>query len=75
MNAKNASVLIKYLMAITAMFVINACGPTDSPEGRMNLKVEALRQEMDSIKQQNAAVLDSLGAIREELRQIRENRR
>jgi hypothetical protein len=50
-----------------------SCGPNSSPEGRMRLTVESLRQEMlDSMRKQHAAVLDTLQKIREELKTMKE---
>ncbi|TDH27040.1 hypothetical protein EXU57_09590 [Segetibacter sp. 3557_3] len=53
-----------------------SCGRESSPEGRMSIKLESVQQEMyDSMKAQNAAILDSLGKIREELRALRQQLR
>jgi hypothetical protein len=52
---------------------ISACDRTSSPEGRISIQLENLHKEMlDSLKQQNRAMLDSLGKIREELRAIKQ---
>jgi hypothetical protein len=49
-----------------------SCDRNSSPEGRMSIKIENLQKEMiDSLKKQNRDILDSLGKIREDLREIR----
>ena len=53
-----------------------SCDQSSSPEGRMTLKLEELQQSMmDSLKQQNAAILDSLSAIRNELDEIKQEKK
>ncbi len=53
------------------LFLLIACGENSSPEGRMRIKLEDLHKEMiDSLKKQNAAILDSLSKIREDLRKL-----
>ena len=55
--------------------MLTACGRESSPEGRMSMKLEDLHREMiDSLKQQNRAILDSLSKIREELNEIKQKR-
>ena len=55
------------------IFVISACDRSSSPEGRMSLKIETLQKEMiDSLKQQNKAILDSLSRIREDLKELKQ---
>ena len=56
--------------------MLTACGRESSPEGRMSMKLEDLHREMiDSLKQQNRAILDSLSKIREELNEIKQQKR
>ncbi|MEJ7829906.1 MAG: hypothetical protein WKF91_16985 [Segetibacter sp.] len=51
------------------LLLVTACGENSSPEGRMRIKLEDLHKEMiDSLQKQNAAILDSLSKIREDLR-------
>jgi hypothetical protein len=58
------------LIACTCLI---GCGPTSSPEGRMSIKIEKLQREMiDSLRQQNGAILDSLAAIRAEINQLKQ---
>ncbi|MFD0751686.1 hypothetical protein ACFQZS_16160 [Mucilaginibacter calamicampi] len=42
---------------------LTACGPESSPEGRMTLKLNELKQQVDSLKTQNAEIKDSLAKI------------
>jgi len=64
-----------FLVLITVMLFIS-CDQSSSPEGRMTLKLEELQQSMmDSLKQQNAAILDSLSAIRNELDEIKQEKK
>jgi uncharacterized lipoprotein len=58
----------KILMLSSAVLLLAGCGPESSPEGRMNRKVEDLQRQLDSLKTQNAAILDSLGSINKILR-------
>lgn len=52
-----------------------SCGTNSSPEGRMTEKIETLQKEMlDSLQQQNHAILDSLGKIREEIDALKRNK-
>lgn len=51
-----------------------ACDQQSSPEGRSKLRDEKLAAELDSLKLQQAAVLDSIAAIRVELRQLQKGK-
>jgi hypothetical protein len=52
-----------------------SCDRESSPEGRMSIKVESLQKEMmDKMEQQNKAILDSLGKIRQELDALKKAR-
>lgn len=63
------------LQACLIFLVMSACDRNSSPEGRMSIKLEDLQKEMiDSLKHQNKAILDSLGKIREDLKEIRQRR-
>jgi len=65
-----------YLVLLITCIVFSSCEQSSSPEGRMTLKLEQLQQTMmDSLKQQNAAILDSLSAIRNELNEIKQEKR
>jgi hypothetical protein len=59
--------------AIFILFVVSGCGRGSSPEGRMSIKVEALQKELiDSLRQQNKAILDSLSAIRADVNELKQ---
>lgn len=61
------------MLICLCIFTITACDRTSSPEGRMSLQIEQLQKEMiDSLQQQNKAILDSLGKIRQELNEIKQ---
>ena len=52
---------------------ISACDRSSSPEGRMSIKIESLQKNMiESLQNQNKAILDSLSQIRKELNEIKE---
>ncbi len=66
---------VKQLLNIAIfLFIASAftgCGRESSPEGRMSMKVEALQKELiDSLRQQNEAILDSLSAIRADITEL-----
>lgn len=60
------------IIMIILLLCFNSCDKNSSPEGRMSLKIESLQKEMlESMQQQNKAILDSLGKIREELNELK----
>ena len=69
----NRKQLAVHAMLLFSVFAITACDRSSSPEGRMSIKVEQLQKEMiDSLRQQNRAILDSLSKIRQELNEIKQ---
>jgi len=63
-------------MKIAAMFILlsvalAACGPSSSPEGRITIKLNELKQQVDSLKAQNSAIKDSLGKITDEIKSLK----
>jgi predicted HTH domain antitoxin len=60
------------MKAIILIFILAAigCDQNSSPEGRMTLKIESIQKELDSLKMQNALILDSIGKMNEELKRI-----
>ena len=52
------------------LVLLMGCGENSSPEGRMGKKIEGVQAQIDSLKKQNAVMLDSLGKINETLRQL-----
>ena len=67
---------IRYGVFISVIvLVFTACERNSSPEGRMSIKLESHQKEMmEKMHQQNKAILDSLGKIREELNEIKKQR-
>lgn len=56
--------------------ILISCDNSSSPEGRMTMKIENLQEEMiDSLMKQNRAILDSLGKIREDLKELQNLKR
>jgi hypothetical protein len=74
MNHLNSRQFVGHRISILlCILAISACDRTSSPEGRMSLKIETFQKEMiDSLRQQNRAILDSLSKIREELNEIKQ---
>jgi hypothetical protein len=71
---RNKTVLSQALLFI-CIVALSACGRDSSPEGRMSIQYENLQRELiDSLKQQNEAILDSLSKIREELRKLQQTK-
>ena len=64
---------MKLLYTIISIILLS-CGSNSSPEGRMTNKMEAIRQEFDSLKKQNAMILDSLGKISKQVEQLTKER-
>jgi hypothetical protein len=77
MTYKHINLRAKNIFCIClAIVLISSCGRDSSPEGRMSIKLEELHKEMiDSLKQQNRAILDSIGKIREELNALKQLRK
>ena len=64
------------IMLFISLLAITACDRTSSPEGRMSIKIEELQKAMiDSLKQQNKSILDSLGEIRKEIDELKQARK
>ena len=61
---------MKLLSVLLVIILLTACGPESSPEGRMTIKMEDIREEFDTLKQQNERILDSLGRINERLQKL-----
>ena len=50
--------------------LLSSCGSNSSPEGPMTNKIDKVHKELDSLKKQQAMMLDSLGKIREQLEKM-----
>lgn len=61
-------------MKLTLIFIlllsVAACGENSSPEGRMTVKIDAIKKEIDSLKKQNVIILDSLQKMNADLRRL-----
>jgi len=59
--------------ATTFLFsiLLISCGKESSPEGRLKIKVEEMSQRIDSLKNQNDVILDSLKVISERLNTLK----
>lgn len=62
------------LIGIALCFLLFACDSNSSPEGRMTNKLEGIRQEFDSLKKQNAMIMDSLSKISEQVQKLKTSR-
>jgi hypothetical protein len=65
---------MKLLSALSLIIFLTACDSNSSPEGRMTNKMEDIRHEFNSLKKQNAMILDSLGKISEHLQKLEERK-
>jgi hypothetical protein len=61
---------MRKLSALMMLPLLMACSENSSPEGRMSQKIVGVQAQIDSLKQQNAVILDSLGKINETLKKI-----
>ena len=58
------------LLILILNVVLLSCDSNSSPEGRMTNKLETIRQEFDSLKKQNAMILDSLSKLSQQVQQL-----
>ncbi|MEI6946331.1 hypothetical protein V9K67_03955 [Paraflavisolibacter sp. H34] len=54
---------LAFVLLFGLLLFLAACGPGSSPEGRVNKRIDALQQQVDSLAQQHAGIRDSLGRI------------
>jgi hypothetical protein len=59
---------------VIVVLALCSCGKESSPEGRMQIRTEQLQTDLDSLKLQNKAILDSLTSIRQELEELKDAR-
>jgi uncharacterized membrane protein (DUF106 family) len=70
---KSNNIIKHATLVFISVMILSSCGGDSSPEGRMSIKLENLQKEMlESQKQQNAAILDSLSKIREEIQKLKQ---
>ena len=58
------------LLIIILTIVLLSCDSNSSPEGRMTNKLESIRQEFDSLKKQNAMIMDSLSKLSQQVQKL-----
>ena len=75
-NTYNIQPVRNGIFILFCIFTISACDRNSSPEGRMSMKIESLQKNMiDSLQNQNRAILDSLSQIRKQLNEIKQLRK
>lgn len=63
---ENTKQMMKLFLAILLLSTLG-CGASSSPEGRMKLKNTDLQQQINQLKTQQNAILDTLQAIQKRL--------
>ena len=63
------------VMACISVMITGACGRESSPEGRMSIQLDLHKEMMDSLRQQNKEILDSIGKIRTDINQLQQLRK
>ena len=61
---------MKQLLIIISFFMIS-CNKESSPEGRSKIRDQKMQEEIDYLKDQNRAILDSISVINEKLTQMK----
>jgi hypothetical protein len=59
-----------FAIILIGTFILTACNRESSPDGRSQIRDEKIQREIDSLKTQNKALLDSIGVINRKLRGI-----
>ena len=49
------------------LVVLSACGADSSPEGRMTKKIQSIQMEIDTLKMNQRALIDTLSNLRKDL--------
>jgi hypothetical protein len=55
------------IIILIGTLTLTACGRESSPDGRSQIRDEKIQQEIDSLRIQNRAILDSIGVINKKL--------
>jgi mevalonate kinase len=58
-------------LAIITLVFLAACNKDSSPEGRFKMRTEQLEARLDSLANQNKAILDSIGVINQKLKELK----
>jgi cell division protein FtsB len=59
------------IIIITLLLSLLACGRDSSPDGRSQIRDENIQSQLDSLKGQNKALLDSITIINEEIKRLK----
>lgn len=62
-------------LVIIMMLSLVACGREQSPEGRSKIRDEKIQREIDDLKDQNNAILDSVDMINKKIKELRFDRK
>lgn len=62
------SIKMNRLCYVTLLILLSSCHQESSPEGRSKLRDEKIQLQIDELKQQNKALLDSISVINKKLR-------
>ena len=61
---------MKQLTPLILLLLLTACGRS-SPEGRAEMRREMMQKRLDSVINQNRAILDSIHAINKEISNLK----
>ena len=59
------------LLPIAVLFALVACGGQSSPEGRSIIRDEQIQAQVNLLKEENKAILDSIKLINKELKVLK----
>ena len=62
---------MRLLTIAVLMLSLAACGRESSPEGRAEIRHEKMQKKLDSVMQQDRAILDSIRMINQEIKQLK----
>ena len=62
---------MKQLTPFVLLLALAACGRESSPEGRSEIRREKMQRKLDSVMQQDRAILDSIRLINKEIRELK----
>jgi hypothetical protein len=59
------------IIIITLLLSLFGCGRDSSPDGRSQIRDEKLQSQLDTLKGQNKALLDSITLISKEIKRLK----
>ncbi len=62
---------MKQITAFILLLSLAACNPESSPEGRARIRHEKVERKLDSLLEQNHAIMDSIHVINKELTELK----